>query len=358
MAGFLLPPQQTIDAVAVAAHNIRDLAARVALPMAFETGVNYLKTCPGELEDGEFFASVARCADCGILLDLHNLWVNERNGRQALHEVVTSLPPERIWEIHVAGGTDLDGFALDSHAALIPDRLLADLEDLLNRLPCVCAVVFEVLPAYVARIGLDAIARQLEILRTMWDRRTLTSVAQPTPTKGTVALSDISLDRVRASEIALVSKICSDDKPADPSIALYRRLIADFRSGAVTQCLQATITLLFLTLGKERCETLMSEYLCSTDPQAFAEDEASEFCKFIASRQITVPFLHEVAAFESAVVAAARGGHAAVVEFEHDPELLFAELLQGRLPVQLQPRMTRLAIQGRDSSLGGPFDLG
>ena len=61
-------------------------------------------------------AAVAECADCGILLDLHNLFANGVNGRQSVEEFIAQLPLERVWEIHVAGGVELDGYWLDAHS--------------------------------------------------------------------------------------------------------------------------------------------------------------------------------------------------------------------------------------------------
>ena len=51
---------------------------------------------------GAFAAEVAEAADCGILLDLHNLLCNERNGRQSVTEFCSSIPLERVWEIDLA----------------------------------------------------------------------------------------------------------------------------------------------------------------------------------------------------------------------------------------------------------------
>ena len=75
------------------------------LPFLVETGVSYLRPRPGELSDGAYIAGVAERADCGILLDLHNLLTNERNGRQPVSEVLDELPLERVLEVHVAGGS-------------------------------------------------------------------------------------------------------------------------------------------------------------------------------------------------------------------------------------------------------------
>ena len=113
-AGFLLPSIQSEESVALAARNLRRLQHLADRPILFETGVNYLRPWPGEMADGEFFAAVAQRADCGILLDLHNLFANERNGRQSMCDVLDTLPLDRVIEVHLAGGEWLDGYWLAS----------------------------------------------------------------------------------------------------------------------------------------------------------------------------------------------------------------------------------------------------
>ena len=75
----MLPPAQTTAGVEVAAEHVRAYHTAAHLPFLVETGVNYLRPHPGELSDGAYIAGVAGRADCGILLDLHNLLTNERN---------------------------------------------------------------------------------------------------------------------------------------------------------------------------------------------------------------------------------------------------------------------------------------
>ena len=102
--GFLLPPRQTTEGIRSAVRSIRAMADAIGLPFAVETGVNYLHQREDELDDGRFVAEVVEGADCGLLLDLHNLWANQRNGRQAIEEYLAQLPLERVWEVHLAGG--------------------------------------------------------------------------------------------------------------------------------------------------------------------------------------------------------------------------------------------------------------
>lgn len=127
--------------------NIRFLKRHLPVPLAVETGVDYLKPLPGEMPDGEFFRSVAEQADCGILLDLHNLWANERNGRQPICEVVNQLPLERVIEMHLAGGQEYGGYWVDAHSGLADPELMDIARQVVPRLPNLKAITFEIMPS-------------------------------------------------------------------------------------------------------------------------------------------------------------------------------------------------------------------
>jgi uncharacterized protein (UPF0276 family) len=138
--GFLLPPAQTREAARVAARNIQRYGAALKRPVAFETGVNYLRPVESQLDDGRFFGAVAELADCGILLDVHNLWCNERNGRQRACDAVAQMPLDRVWELHFAGGEPLDGIWLDAHSGAMSTDLIEFTAQLMPQLPGVGAL--------------------------------------------------------------------------------------------------------------------------------------------------------------------------------------------------------------------------
>ena len=115
-SAFFLPPRQTESGVEAAVAAIAALRAELDVPFSFETPVSYLQPRADEIADGAFVAAVAEAADCGILLDLHNIWTNERNGRQSAREFLAQLPLDRVSEVHLAGGLERSGFWLDAHS--------------------------------------------------------------------------------------------------------------------------------------------------------------------------------------------------------------------------------------------------
>ena len=160
-AGYLLPPVQSPEGVAAAVRHIKAYQRLYDRPFLVETPTNYLRSVPDDLGDGEYVAAIAEAADCGILLDLHNIWANERNGRQPVADYLAALPLERVWEVHLAGGFESAGYYLDAHVGPIDSELLDLAAQVVPRLPKVRAVIYEAVPVSLAAQGVEGLRQVL-----------------------------------------------------------------------------------------------------------------------------------------------------------------------------------------------------
>jgi uncharacterized protein (UPF0276 family) len=336
--GFFLPPVQSPEAVEVAAEHLRRLERAACRPVAFETGVNYLQPISGELRDGEFFSAVAEAADCYILCDLHNLWCNQRNGRQPLTDVLDELPLERICEVHLAGGQRHDGFLLDAHSGLVEPALAALAFDVVARLPALRAVTFEIIPDYLGpnRIDADAYRGQLEQLHRLWEAR------------GRRASGPAKARRSRRHglcqgwspaswESALRAALLGDPSPlaGDPGMQIYAHLIATIRAGAVVTSMPLSYRLLALSLGLAAADEVLDQYRSATPPAAWGRDEARAFGAYLKKHVTEVPHLGEVTDFELAAHEALETGTPRHVRFTCNPHSLLDPLRRGQLPSHL-----------------------
>lgn len=348
---FLLPPRQTPAGVAAAAASIRAMAAELPVPLAVETGVSYLAPRADEMPDGAFVAAVVERADCGILLDLHNLWANERNGRQPVDEFLDQLPLERVWEVHLAGGFEHRGYWLDSHSGAVPEELFALAERVVPRLPGLGAVIFELFPTYLPRFGLAAVKGEVERLRRIWDRRgrgarrrtsraaatapaappaaavraTEPEPPVPTPREWEDALGALVVGRPPATALGR-------ELAADPGIEVVRYLIGEFRASMVVSALKLTSRLLMLTIGPDAFRDLLAAYAREAPPAPFAAEEAEGFAAHLVQRLPEVPHLGEILAFERAVLATLLDGEVRTVPISVDPLPFLRALADGRLP--------------------------
>lgn len=330
-SGFLLPALQCEESVALAARRIAALRELSGRPVAFENSPNYLRRLPGELPDGEYYARVAQAADSGILLDLHNLWCNERNGRQSMDEVMRSLPLERVWEIHLAGGEQLGDYWLDAHSGLVPPPVMDFCAQWLPRLPNLGAMIFEVMPDYVQAKGLsdDQLAAQLEAMQALWRRRGAAGPpAQPRPSPssplplpvhapGTPSVvssaawaAPLSAAQWEQALGALVNgrvppqEAVPPGLPDDPGVAVLRQLVESVRAGTLAEGLTLSWRLLVFTLGEAATQALMARFWRGRWPQPFATDELLAFADFlraeVAAGALDVPHLGSVLDYELA----------------------------------------------------------
>lgn len=341
--GFLMPPLQTEGSVRLAAANIRRRSALVGKPFAFETGVNYFAPRNWEMPDGEFFANIAETADCGILLDLTNLWANHKNGRADIHELLQCLPLERVWEVHLAGLEYAHGHWLDAHAKGIDQEILDIAFDVVGDLPNLGAIIFEIAPDRLPVFRPNQVMAEIEKIALLWSKTRNASREGPRPSRTTPARGapePEAWERLIADQL-----LPAGERPVDMgrpfamraedqrTFSLYRRLVRSFRRGAVAELMENTARLLLLSLGEGELRRLMERYLEATPPCAFPTDEALSFQRFLQKSSLGVPGLEDISKFEAALVAAAANGEPVQVEVGRELDGMLAEIAAGRLPV-------------------------
>ncbi len=349
--GFLLPPVQSDESVRVAAENIAHYRSEMRRPVAFETGVNYLRGQYGSLDDGTYFRRVCEGSDSGILLDLHNLWCNHVNGRADIHDVLAQMPLERVWEVHLAGGSSLDGVRLDGHCDAVPDELLAMAADIIPRLNNLGAIVYEVMPDHAERLGHDAVREQLAALRDLWElvppvRVTIEAQTARIPV-GSASDSDrLAMDHWQHT---FNQSLWSPDSAAasdydglvnDPGIDVYRRLITDTRLGNLARIVRFTVSILLIRLGTRAAHELLARYVSSTAAQSFPGVEGLQFCDYLhciidgnpGNGLAAIPYLPAVLDYEQAVLRAAVCGESSTVSWPVDPFPLLDAIAAGRSP--------------------------
>jgi len=337
--GFFLPPRQTCEGVDMALTCIRDLKTALSVPVAVETGVNYLRPRLDEMPDGDFVAAVAETADCGILLDLHNIFANALNGRQPVDDFLARLPLDRVWEIHLAGGFELEGFWLDAHSGAIPRPLFDISKRIVSTLPSLKAIIFEIYPSFVPIFGLDAIRAQMEELHELWEFRGKTkSERLPVRVQTSIDINTYSSPAVweRALGTLVIGRQSHEDLArelqADPGIGLVNRLICEFRGSMIVNVLRLTSRLIMLALGADIFRAILEDFWAKTPPQQFASLEAEAFADYLVALDLKVPQLGKILEFERAVAATLADEQPRVVAFDIDPLPMLRSLTEGHLP--------------------------
>jgi hypothetical protein len=85
-------------------------------PLVLENPSSYVEFADSSLREWEFLARLAEEADCGLLLDVNNVYVSAFNHRFDPNEYVDGLPADRVVQYHVAGHTDKGTHIIDTHS--------------------------------------------------------------------------------------------------------------------------------------------------------------------------------------------------------------------------------------------------
>jgi len=347
--GMLLPPLQTQQGVECAVQSIRNYSAALNRPLAIETGVNYLRPHDFEMSDGSFIRQVAENADCGILLDLHNLWTNERNGREKAVDVIAELPLDRVWEVHIAGGEERNGYWVDGHCGAVPREVRELAYAVIPCLPNVGAITLEVFPAYLPQVVPDEVRREITAMRKICSlpkrgfvgasrQRAAPNGGEPRVEEWEQALAEGILRRSSTSSIGRILR-------TDPALPLYSELLEEFRSSMLGTALGLTTRLLLFHLGDKGMHDLLSMFWQQFPPEMSAAAEAIRFGQFLSAKQPAVPLLEEILSFEMGALRAMMENSAQRVFIDCDIRLAVTDLLEGRCPARPGPTSFEFIIE-------------
>lgn len=124
----LMPIPFTEEAVHYVAARIRRVQDILQRPIAMEN-VSYYAAPGQQMSEIEFINAVLEEADCQLLLDVNNIYVNSINHHYDAESFLKSLPSERIAYIHIAGHYhEADDLIVDTHGADVIDPVWRLLE--------------------------------------------------------------------------------------------------------------------------------------------------------------------------------------------------------------------------------------
>jgi uncharacterized protein (UPF0276 family) len=111
----LLPLPYTEEVVRHVSRRIRQVQDFIERPILIENVSSYMAFRDSTLSEWEFLRAVAEEADCGILLDINNIFVSAFNHRFRAEEYIDAIPVERVVQYHLAGHSDHGTYLLDTH---------------------------------------------------------------------------------------------------------------------------------------------------------------------------------------------------------------------------------------------------
>ena len=134
----LLPIPFTEEAVVYVADRIRQVQDFLEQPLVIEN-VSYYAVPQGEMGEIEFLRAILDEADCSLLLDINNIYVNSINHGYDAEEFLALIPGERIAYGHIAGHfVEAEDLRVDTHGDEVIDpvwALLAKAYELFGSFP-------------------------------------------------------------------------------------------------------------------------------------------------------------------------------------------------------------------------------
>jgi len=125
----LLPMPYTEEALRHTIARVRAVSEILERPLVLENPSSYVEFAASTITEWDFLARLAEEADCGLLLDVNNVYVSSFNHGFDPHVYIDALPADRVVQYHLAGHTNKGTHIIDTHS----DRAIDAVWDLYAR---------------------------------------------------------------------------------------------------------------------------------------------------------------------------------------------------------------------------------
>lgn len=139
----LLPIPFRWDAVKHISERIKSVQEFLERKIAIEI-VSYYTPVAAEMSEVEFISSIVKEADCNLLLDVNNVYVNAFNHKYDAKIFIEKLPLEKVEYIHMAGHEQVaPDLIIDTHGEPIIDPVYELFDFTVRKLPNTAPVLLE-----------------------------------------------------------------------------------------------------------------------------------------------------------------------------------------------------------------------
>ena len=117
----LLPVPYNESTLAHIVKRIQTVQEILERPLVLENPSSYLEFQDSTMSESEFVCRMAEEADCGLLLDVNNVYVSSVNHEFDPVEYIEAIPAERVVQCHLAGHTNCGTHLIDTHNGRVID---------------------------------------------------------------------------------------------------------------------------------------------------------------------------------------------------------------------------------------------
>jgi uncharacterized protein (UPF0276 family) len=121
----LLPLPYSEEALRVVVRNVRQAQDALGRRLVLENVSSYAAYRASTMREWEFLAALAEEADCLLLLDVNNVYVNSVNHGDDAARFIDAMPAARVQQIHLAGHRHHGTHIVDTHDQPVADPVWA-----------------------------------------------------------------------------------------------------------------------------------------------------------------------------------------------------------------------------------------
>lgn len=130
--------EECLDHLVERVRTVQDFLGRRIL---LENPSTYLAWESSTIPEAQFLAELAERADCGLLLDVNNVYVSSVNLDFDPLDYIREIPARRVGQIHLAGFSDMGGYLFDTHSRPVSEEVWELFERTLERMGPVASMV-------------------------------------------------------------------------------------------------------------------------------------------------------------------------------------------------------------------------
>lgn len=112
--------EESLRHVVQRVNEVQDILER---PLVIENPSSYVQFRSSSMMEWEFITELVSATQCGLLLDVNNVYVSAHNHRFDAEHYIRSIPHDHVVQIHLAGPTHCGEYMIDTHDAPVPTRV-------------------------------------------------------------------------------------------------------------------------------------------------------------------------------------------------------------------------------------------
>jgi uncharacterized protein (UPF0276 family) len=119
----LLPMPYNEESLRHTAARVRTISDFLETPLVVENPSSYVEFATTTMTEWDFLAALAAESDCGLLLDVNNIYVSSFNHGFDPNTYVDAIPADRVVQVHLAGHANHGTHIIDTHDNFVIDEV-------------------------------------------------------------------------------------------------------------------------------------------------------------------------------------------------------------------------------------------